>query len=96
MDLYYSEEYRDELIELSDKHILWHIKFSNDKKLEDYNANIDALSQEFQRLYNTDLLLVGRSGRHVCVRNTPANRKNMCRMKRTVCRMQNQLLQQFK
>lgn len=95
MKQYSSEDYRDELIELSDEHILWYVQFAKSETDEDYCAELRALAKEFQLLYGTDLIFVGRSGRHVCVENTPANRCNICRMQKTVYRMQNQLLQRF-
>lgn len=95
MRLYFSESHRDELIELSDERILWYVQFANEETDEDYDIEVRSLIQEFQQLYDTELLLAGRSGRHICVENTPANRCNLCRMQKTVYRMQNQLLQQF-
>lgn len=95
MKLYFSEDYRDELIELSDEHILWYVQYANGETDEHYNAEVRILAQEFQRLYGTELILAGRYGRHICVENTPVNRCNLCRMQKTVYRMQNQLLQRF-
>lgn len=95
MKSYSSEDYRDELIELSDEHILWYVQYANGETDEDYSAEVLSLVQEFQLLYGTELILAGRSGRHVCVEDIPANRCNLCRMQKTVYRMQNQLLQRF-
>lgn len=95
MELYYSDEYRDELIELSDEHLLWYAKISEHHGIEYYNMLVNELCKDFKDIYGTALLIAGRSGRHVCVRNTPDNRRQLMNMQRTVWRMQNQLLQTF-
>lgn len=92
MTLYYSDGYREDLIELSDKHILWYVKVSND---DDYMIMCLQLASEFEKIYGTELIYAGRCGRHVCVRNTPDNRRRLMNMQRTVCRMQNEVLKRF-
>ena len=96
MTFYYSDSYRENLIELSDKHILWYVKFLNDGEYNhDYMLMCRQLALEFEEIYGTDLIYAGRSGRHVCVRNTSYNRRLLMNMQRTVRRMQNEVLKRF-
>lgn len=95
MTLYYSDDYRDELIELSDEHIMWYIKFGKDDTDIDYELFVRDMIEEFFDIYETDLILTGRSGRHVCVKNTPDNRRQLMNMQRTVYRLQNEILMRF-
>lgn len=96
MTFYYSDSYREDLIELSDEHILWYVKFANDSEYDcDYMNMCRELALEFEEIYGTSLIYTGRSGRHVCVKNTPDNRRNLMNMQRTVRRMQNEVLKRF-
>ena len=92
MKLYYSEDYRNEMIELSDKHVLWNI---NNYDEEEYVNIVLAMQNEFCKIYKAHVYLCGRSGRHVCVSNTPENRRRVYNMTRTVERMQRQLIKMF-
>jgi len=95
MTLYYSDGYGEELIQLSDEHIYWYIKYAEDDTDFDYEMFIRDLIEEFFDIYETDLILTGRSGRHVCVKDTPDNRRRLMNMQRTVWRMQNDILKRF-
>ena len=96
MILYYSDGYHEDLIELSDEHILWHVKFASDAEYDfDYMLLCQQLALEFKEIYGTDLIYAGRSGRHVCVEDTPDNRRQLMNMQRTIWRMQNEVLKRF-
>lgn len=95
MELYYSDSYRDELIELSDEHIGWYIKFGPKDTDRHCECFVMMLCHEFKDIYGTDLILTGRSGRHVCVENTADNRRRLMNMQRTVYRLQNKFLKRF-
>lgn len=96
MTFYYSDGYRENLIELSDERILWYVKFLNDKEYDhDYMLMCRRLALEFEEIYGTDLIYDGRSGRHVCVKDTSENRRQLMNMQRTVRRMQNEVLKRF-
>lgn len=85
-------------IELSDRHVMWDMNNSHlsDKEAETaYNILVQDCISEFEDIYGTRLLLLGRSGRHVCVENTPNNRKSYCRMQTTVKRQQGWLAKRF-
>lgn len=92
MELYYSEELRDDVIELSDRHILWEV---NNYDEHAYCMFVSGFITEFEKIYNEELYLCGRSGRHVCVKNTPDNRRRVYNMTRTVERMQRDLIKMF-
>ena len=92
MKLYYSEDYRNEMIELSDKHVLWNVNNYNE---EEYDNIVLAMQKEFYKIYKAHVYLCGRSGRHVCVSNIPENRRRVHNMTRTVERMQKQLIKMF-
>lgn len=92
MELYYSEDFRNEMIELSDRHVLWEIKNPCE---EVYESVVLAMQHEFFKIYKTRVYLCGRSGRHVCVSNIPENRRRVYNMTRTVERMQRDLIKMF-
>lgn len=93
MNIYYSEEVHDEVIELSDKHVLWDIE-DYDPLLGEFLCNL--YKEDFFNKYKTELHYFGRSNRHVCVENTPENRRRVYNMTRTVRNMQNDFIAQFK
>lgn len=96
MTLYYSDDWRDELIELSDEHLMWYVKIDFEHYgLLYYNELVHELCEEFKEIYDTPLLITGRSGRHVCVKDTPRNRQQLMNMQKTVYRMQNRILKCF-
>ena len=92
MKLYYSEDFRNEMIELSDKHVLWNV---NNYDEEEYDNIVLAMHNYFYKIYKEHVYLCGRSGRHVCVSNIPENRRRVYNMTRTVERMQRQLIKMF-
>lgn len=92
MKLYYSEEFRNEMIELSDKHVLWNI---NNYEEEEYSRVVCDMQKEFHKIYKAHVYLCGRSGRHVCVSNIPENRRRVYNMARTVERMQRDIIKMF-
>lgn len=93
MTKYYSEKHKTELLELSDKHIGWLIE--RDIDIDEYNILVRRFCVEFEKIYNTPIILSGRSGRHVCVYNEDKNRKRICNMLKTVERLQNSLIKEI-
>ena len=72
-DIYYSDGLRKDVLQLSDDHIMW--KFQNDINPNEYYMIIDYYAEIFEKIFNTPLYYCGRSGRHVCVDDTPRNRR---------------------
>ena len=92
-NMYWSEELREEMIELSDEHLLW--KVGNDFDEDKWNNYCIGLTKEFENMYETELFICGRSGRHVCVKNTLDNRIRFQKMVNTVDEMQKTLVNEF-
>lgn len=62
-------------IELSDNHTLWNIN-NDDLSGDAYNELVADAVDEFENMTGTDVFLLGRSGRHVCVDLNIDNIKN--------------------
>lgn len=61
-------------LELHDNHTLW--KISVDVPEKRYNDEIELLIWDMERHYkDLKVFMLGRSGRHICVEDTPANRR---------------------
>lgn len=85
-------------IELSDEHLIW--KLNNPYLDEEdgktlYGWLIEDCQTEFKRLYGIEFYMMGRSGRHICVENTPKNRQSYYRMKCTIERLQKAFVSEF-
>ena len=89
---YFSEEFREEMLELSDNHIWWDINRLWTREIDTSELELmfytEKLGKVFEEHYHTPVYLCGRSGRHVCVENTPVNRRNYKYMARTIDIMQ--------
>lgn len=88
----------DKYIELSDKRIMWNLY--NDKISQEtadilYNSLVENAFWAFFEIYGTHFVQLGRSGRHICVENTPKNRQNYCRMVKTIERLQREIINKF-
>lgn len=62
-------------LELHDRHVWWEIDSfeGNEYELE---CIVDAYIHELEQSYkNLEVFCLGRSGRHVCIFNTPVNRR---------------------
>lgn len=81
MKKYYSEDYRREMLELSDRHIDWDfgraIKPTSDEYMVGlrYDVAKRMYTEDFKNHYHVKVCFCGRSGRHVCVVNTADNRR---------------------
>lgn len=89
---YYSEELNQQVLELSDNRLWWDIanhNKANEDVLEAYVDNLCILYKNiFKEHYHTTAWFCGRSGRHICVDDTPTNRRNYAHMVKTVDTMQ--------
>lgn len=85
-------------IELSDAHVAWKLNNTN-LNYEDseylYQQLIDECNENFKKIYGCEFYMLGRSGRHVCVEDTPQNRQRWYRMKSTIERLQKYLISEF-
>lgn len=92
--LYYSEENCQEMLEVSDRHMLWKVdleKHSEDK----YDIACREALTKLSKHYHTELDCCGRSGRHICVPDTTANRRNYRHIVAAVEREQNRIIKKF-
>lgn len=72
---FYREWNGDDLyLELHDHHTLWkiHEKFNENRYYDEVDIAIMEIEQHFK---NLKIFCLGRSGRHVCVEDTPINRR---------------------
>jgi len=60
-----------------------------------YGGLLDACINAFEKIYGCKIYMLGRSGRHICVENTPKNRQSYYRMCATVKRLQNWLVTEY-
>lgn len=89
-------KYYDGMLELSDMHVLWNCEtLESDKDFEAYNLLCDEKKTEFEEIYQVEVFCLGRSGRHVCVRDDAKNRRSYANMKRTVNRLQREVIAKF-
>lgn len=93
--LYYSDELRKTMLELSDEHILWRIDIDNEQELNEYYADCERERERFSKQYKTELYFCGRSGRHVCVNDTFSNRRRYQKMVTYVKIRQKALIQKY-
>lgn len=54
----------------------------NDPKGYGYNSAVENAVQEFALEHDVELYLLGRSGQHVCIDDTPQNRKRYTRLQK--------------
>ena len=94
--LYYSEEFNRDMLELSDRHVMWDIahKLPEDREVDDtmYSAAVFQHLDNLGSHYHTEFYQCGRSGRHVCVEDTPTNRRNYRHMVNAVEKAINSLI----
>jgi hypothetical protein len=71
---FYHEWHGDRYLELHDHHTIW--KINKDFSLDDYADAVCLCRLEMQNHFK-DLIIhqLGRSGRHICVDDTPVNRR---------------------
>lgn len=78
--LYYADGANAWMLELHDEHTLW--KVENDSlDDEEYGFIVQGLCEMFQASTGVSVGCYGRSGRHVCMEDTPLNRLNYHRLR---------------
>lgn len=73
---------REAMLQLHDEHTLWKV---DNELLEDDEAYwfiVDEVLGQFEGETGVPVSLCGRSGRHVCVEDTPMNRLNYHRLRK--------------
>ena len=93
---YYAEETRETMLELSDKRVLWDVDIADKTQEREYYIECRNALADLSNHYHTEFGGFGRSGRHICVRDTPANRRNYRHMVKAVEREQERIIEMFK
>lgn len=92
--IYHSEDLRKDMLELSDRHVLWNINGDSfDEEL--YNAAVRSAARRFMVQFGVPVYIVGRSGRHVVVEDTRENRGMYERMVRYVRQRQDEIIESW-
>ena len=92
---YYQDGYGPEYIQLNDEHTVWKLDRldgnASNSEAEDWDAYYYSLVNEacekFEQKSGVEILLLGSSGRHVCVEDTDQNRRRY----RSLCNLQMKL-----
>lgn len=79
------EENQQVYLELSDSHTLWHLTEEID--IETYVFIVEDYLKQFEKMINTEVYALGRSGRHICVDYTIHNAVRFDEL----CKIQNTL-----
>lgn len=89
---YYSDGFIKDLLELSDNRLWWDIANHNRADKDISEERVDGLCNIYAHIFNdhyhTTSWFCGRSGRHICVDDTPTNRRNYAHMVKAVEIMQ--------
>lgn len=88
----YTHDQKVPLLELSDNHTWWEI--NNPKVNGDmFNVYVSIYLYRVERKYrNLEIILAGRSGRHVCIKDTPVNRRRYWAVRNTVLEAEKRLI----
>lgn len=86
---YYSEEFRTEMLELSDRRILQEVNVTD---YDLWDIFIQDYLKEFKNRFGASVYLLGRSGRHVCVTDNKINRTRYDSMKKYINNIQNEIV----
>lgn len=92
---YYAEETRKDMLELSDRHVLWRVNIPNEASEARYYRLCEISRAKLSEHYHTPIGFYGRSGRHVCVEDTTANRRNYRHLVKAVKREQDKIIKHF-
>ena len=81
-------------LELHDHHTLW--KIHKEFDLNDYEAEVFLLILELENHFkDLDVVQLGRSGRHICVEDTPVNRRRYKHLVAYAERLEQELIDYF-
>lgn len=84
----------DGYLELHDNHTLWSI--NKDFDYEYYENVVYWACTEMERHYkDITIYLLGRSGRHVCVEDTPVNRRRYPRLVKYAKKLEQEIIDYF-
>ena len=91
---FYKEWNGEKYLELHDNHTMWNI--NKDFHWEDYENAVHLACIEMERRYkDLTIYLLGRSGRHVCVEDTPTNRRRYQRLIECAKKLEQEIIDYF-
>ena len=80
--------FNNELLQLSDRRVMWDItnKIPDGYEVDDemYGAVVFQHLENLEERYHTEFYVCGCNGRHICVEDTPTNRRNYRHMVKAV------------
>lgn len=85
-------------LELHDQHVWWKLdnpKLSDDDAADLWGMIIRDAIVEFENITHTPVYLLGRSGRHVCVADTPENSRRYGYLQRVALRLTEECIAEF-
>lgn len=91
---FYHEWNGDKYLQLHDNHTIW--KINKDFKWDDYNEEVYLCKLNMEQ-YFKDLTIyqLGRSGRHICVEDTPINRRRYKHLVAYAEKLEQELIEYF-
>ena len=93
---YYSEDFRKEFLELHDNHTWWEIEVENDIDIsEEYEWKVEEAIEVFERHTGVKIYLLGRSGRHCCVEDTPENSRRYQYLEKKALKLEQKVIDYF-
>ncbi len=91
---YFSQDLRQNVLQLHDHHTVW--KLDNDKKTdEDFYSLVESAKIQFEMETGVDLLFEGRSGRHICVDDTPENSRHFQYLQNKALKLEKWVINEF-
>lgn len=91
-------KFYENYIELSDAHVMWRLNnpnLNNDEVYIVWQYLINECNDAFREAYGCSFYMLGRSGRHVCVEDTPKNRQRWYFMKNKIEKLQKWMVEEF-
>jgi len=85
-------------LELHHERVEWQLdnpRLANDEWAKLWGDIVRDAIQDFERITHTEVYLLGRSGRHVCVADTPENSRRYSYLQRVALRLTKQAIAEF-
>jgi hypothetical protein len=89
---------RETYLELHAQHVEWQLdnpKIAVEDFADLWGQIVTDAIEEFESITHTEMYLLGRSGRHVCVADTPENSRRYGYLQRVALRLKEQCVAEF-
>ncbi len=84
------------MLQVSDRRVLWETNILSDFDEHDFYFDCELALIELSEQYNTEFVLAGRMSRHVCIEDTPDNRRNYQNIVESVKQKQDEIISNYK